>query len=127
MNKLFFLLLLLAAAVLPAFGQAPPPPAGKAFVLYAQFIEDTKVDLSDGSVWAMDKGDCFPVYMFKERQTKVVLQLGAATFMTETKRMRIMKDAEMEVALQSYRKNLENFLKSKTDRWKKENAAPAKS
>ena len=58
----------------------------------------------------MDKGDCFPVEMFKEQQTKVVLKLGGATFPTETAKVRIMKDSEAGAAIQSYRKNLAQFL-----------------
>ena len=30
------------------------------FKLYAVLTEDTRVELSDGAVWQMDKGDVFP-------------------------------------------------------------------
>src|SRR4051812_30653439 len=76
---LLMTVLLLAAATAPA-----DEPKAPRFVVYAQFIEDTKVTLDDGSHWAMDKGDCFPVDMFKEHQTKVILKLGGSTFMTDT-------------------------------------------
>jgi hypothetical protein len=82
------------------------------------------VDLSDGSKWAMDKGDCFPIYMYKERQTKVVLQLGAATFWTDSKRVRVMKDSETSDAVASYQKNLENYMKIRHDAPNKELELP---
>jgi hypothetical protein len=80
------------------------------------------VQLDDGSEWAMDKGDCFPIDMFKEHQTKVVLKLGGATFVTDANRVRVMKDAEEATALKSYRVTLDNYVKSKGDKWKKEAA-----
>ena len=51
--------------------------------MYAQLLENAQVTLSDGSEWAMDKGDCFPIDMFKEQQTKIVLKVGGSTFMIE--------------------------------------------
>jgi len=90
-------------------------PEKKRYIVYAEFQQDTMVDLSDGSKWAMDKGDCFPIYMFKERQTKVVLQLGAATFWTDATRVRIMTPAETEKAVVSYQKNLQNYMHAHQD------------
>lgn len=96
----------------------------KPYVRYAVFLEDTQVDLSDGARWMMDKGDCFPIYMFKERQTKVVLKLGAATFMTDRQRLRIMDEKEESEALVSYRKNLATYLKNQPDKWKDKEMKP---
>lgn len=122
----FFWLTLMLLALVPAghaLGQVRKAAPSK-YVLYAQFLEDTRVELSDGSEWAMDKGDCFPVYMFKDQQRKIVLSLGGETFMTEASRMRVMKDNEKEAALRSYRVTLEGFLKSRAAHWKKEAAEP---
>jgi hypothetical protein len=113
----FFLFLLLAILPWPALLTAP---AQKPFVLYAQFQELVTVDLSDGAKWVMDKGDCFPIYMFKEHQTKVVLQIGSSTFEVEAHRVRVMKESESPAALVSYRKNLEEFLKNRSENWKKD-------
>jgi len=85
-------------------------PEKKRYIVYAEFQQDTMVDLSDGSKWAMDKGDCFPIYMYKEHQTKVVLQLGAATFWTDATRVRVMNPDETDKAVVSYQKNLQNYL-----------------
>jgi hypothetical protein len=115
---LTFLLIVLSFASIHA------DPEKKRYVVYAQFKEDTMVDLSDGSKWAMDKGDCFPIYMYKEHQTKVVLQLGAATFWTDTKRVRVMKESEIDQAVASYQKNLENYIKIRRDPPNKEAELP---
>ena len=40
--------------------------------------------------------------------------------MTEMYRVRVMKESELNVALPSYRKTLESYLKSKSDHWKQE-------
>lgn len=91
----------------------------KPFILYAQFLEDTRVDLSDGAVWMMEKGDCFPIYMFKEHQTKVVLQLASANFTVDAKSLKVLPEAQNPTALESYRKNLSQYLNNRADAWKK--------
>ncbi len=100
----------------------------KHYTLYVQLIAPTEVELSTGARWMMDKGDCFPVYMFKEQQTKVIVKLASATFMLDTKKVRILNASEQAMALASYRKDVEEFLKTQSDAWKKqaEGAAPAK-
>ena len=59
--KTLYLLLstLLLAVGLPLHAQATVRDQ-KPFELYAEFLEDTRVVLSDNAVWMMDKGDCFP-------------------------------------------------------------------
>ncbi len=94
--------------------------SAKEFKLYAMLLDDTPADLADGSKWQMDKGDVFPVLMFKEMQTKVVLQLAGTSFWTEASRVRILKESEVPGALGSYRKNLEAYLNSNSDKWKKQ-------
>ncbi len=117
--KSFYSILLLLSVAFYAL-RAEEPPVKKTYTVYAQFLEDTPVDLSTGARWMMDKGDCFPVYMFKNQQTKIVLQLASATFMVDASRMRILKDADAGTALQSYRKNLATFLKTQSDAWQKD-------
>ena len=108
-------LLLTAGLVLRAQTAAP---AKKPFELYAEFVEDTRVDLSDGAVWMMDKGDCFPIYMFKDLQTKVVLKIASSTFQVDAKTVKVLPEAENERALVSYRKNLAEYLNKQPDIWK---------
>ena len=94
--------------------------SAKEFKLYAMLLDDTPADLADGSRWQMDKGDVFPVLMYKEMQTKVVLQLAGTSFLTEASRVRILKESEVPAALANYRKNLQAYLNSNSDKWKKE-------
>jgi hypothetical protein len=101
--------LLLLAMGLPLHGQTTVRDQ-KPFELYAQFQQDTRVELSDGAVWMMDKGDCFPVYMFKDHQTKVVLKLASATFQVDAANVKVLPESQNENALVSYRKNLAQFL-----------------
>ncbi len=116
MKILLLILLLSVLAMVPL--RSEPVKAKKPFVLYAQLLQDTQVELSDGATWVMDKGDCFPIYMFKDTQTNVVLQLASANFMTEAWRVRVMKDAETPTALASYRKNVTSYLRAQSDKWK---------
>lgn len=92
----------------------------KHYTLYVQLTVPTEVELSTGARWMMDKGDCFPVYMFKDQQTKVIVQLASATFMLDTKKVRVLKESEQAMALASYRKDVEEFLKTQSDAWKKQ-------
>lgn len=88
------------------------PLAAKDFKLYAAFTEDTKVELSDGAIWMMDKGDVFPIVAYKDAQKNIVLQLGGATFMTETAHVRVLAKAEVPEGIEVYRKNLRAYLES---------------
>ena len=94
--------------------------SGKEFKLYAILLENTPVELADGAKWMMDKGDVFPVVMYKEMQTKIVLQLAGTTFRTDTKRVRILADQEVAAGLVNYRKNVQAYLESKAKRMKSE-------
>lgn len=100
------------AAVLASLLLLASPLAAKEFKLYAAFTEDTKVELSDGAIWMMDKGDVFPVVAYKDLQKNIVLQLGGATFMTETARIRVLAKAEEPEGIEIYRKNLRQYLES---------------
>ena len=94
------------------------PTTAREYKLYAALIDDMPVELSDGAKWMMDKGDVFPVLMFKESQTKVVLQLAGANFLTDTSRVRILENREVPAGLLVYRKNVEVYLKTKVDKWR---------
>ena len=110
MKGFLHLVLLLAACAVPA--------SAREFKLYAALLQDMPVELSDGARWMMDKGDVFPVLMYKESQTKIILQLAGANFMTETKRVRILEESEVASGLANYRKNVETYLKTKSEKWR---------
>jgi hypothetical protein len=63
----------------------------------------------------MDQGDVFPVLMYKEQQTKIVLQLAGTSFLTETSRVRILSPKEVPAGLQRYRKNVETYLQTQSE------------
>ncbi len=119
--KTLYLLLfpLLLAVGLPLHAQTTVREQ-KPFELYAEFLEDTRVVLSDNAVWMMDKGDCFPIYMFKDHQTKIVLKLASATFQVDAANMKVLPEAQNERALDSYRKNLAQYLNKQPTIWEKE-------
>ncbi len=121
--------LLIAPAPVPAAekGNAPAKikmPAGKAaekkrFALYAMLIDNIPVDLADGAQWMMDKGDTFPVIMFKESQTKVLLQLAGTNFLVETKHVRVIDEKNLTAGeLASYRRNVQTYIDTRSDQWK---------
>lgn len=84
----------------------------KEFKLYALLLDDTKVELSDGAIWMMDKGDVFPVEAYKNQREKIVLRLAGATFLTETARTRLLEEKEVAEGLEVYRKNVRAYLES---------------
>jgi hypothetical protein len=107
-----FLTLLLCALALACTAVSAAPKEKKPYVMYAQLLDSKQVHLSDGSIWLMDKGDCFPIHMYKDRQTIVVLQLASATFAIEAYHVRAMKDTETAEAEKSYKANVENYWKA---------------
>jgi hypothetical protein len=111
------LLFLLLLVITPSSVQAQEK---KPYVVYAEFVADTPADVSDGSKWMMDKGDCFPIHMFKDRHTKVILRLADATFMTDAYSVRVLKDSEADRGQKSYQKMVDKYLKAQADRVKKE-------
>jgi hypothetical protein len=119
--KTLYLLLstLLLALGLPLHAQTTVR-AQKPFELYAEFLQDTRVVLSDNAVWMMDKGDCFPIYMFKDHQTKIILKLASATFQVDAANMKVLPESQNETALASYRKNLAQYLNNQPNIWEKE-------
>ncbi len=91
----------------------------QAYVLYAALSENTPVEMADGSKWQMDKGDLFPVVMFKEQQTKVVLQLAGTTFLIRADRVKTVeaKDVTAE-QMATYRNNVKTYIQNRSEDWK---------
>lgn len=128
MKNLYAVLSLLLLALGAPLHAQTTVRAQKPFELYAQFQQDTRVELSDGAVWMMDKGDCFPIHMFKDQQTKVILKLASATFQVDAASVKVLPESQNEQALVSYRKNLEQFLSKQPSLFEQEaKAAKAKN
>jgi len=95
----------------------------KHFVLYAMFMANTDVHLADGAHWIMDKGDTFPVVMFKDQQTRIVLQLAGTTFMTEAVNVMVVQEKDLtNEQLATYRANVQHYLDGRAEKWKTEQA-----
>jgi hypothetical protein len=110
--KSAILLCLLLLAFAPANG------AGKKPMLFAMLTQDTPVQLEDGAKWMMDKGDAFPVVMFKEQQTKLVLQLAGTTFLIPAANVRVLDEKELtEEVLAAYRRNVASYIDGKSRKW----------
>lgn len=99
--------------------------AGDRVLLYARLVETLPVELTDGSKWQMDKGDCFPVVAYKEAHTKLVLQLAATAFVVPATKAEIVEEKNLPAAIASYRMTLTNYLNGYTSQWRK-NAESAK-
>ena len=113
----FLCLLLAVLALVPAPAQSAEK---KHFALYGTLLDTLPVDLADGAQWMMDKGDTFPVVMFKEQQTKVVLQLAGTTFVLEAKHVKVFEQKDLTAeALASYRRNVQTYIDTRSDQWKK--------
>lgn len=113
LNRFRFLLFAIFIVISPeAFAQTEiVAPTRKPYVAYAKFIERAQVELGTGAVWMMDKGDCFPIYMFKNQQKKIILRLGDTFFSTETRRISVVPDADANAAEASYQKSLASLPK----------------
>lgn len=95
----------------------------KRFVLYAMLTEDMPVQLADGAKWMMDKGDTFPIVMFKEQQTKVILQLAGTSFFVAASKVQVIEEKDVTPQqLASYRQNVANYLDTRAEKWKAEQA-----
>lgn len=117
MNRLILLFLALV------LGCSLQSAEKKRFVLYAVLTAETSVQLGDGGRWVMDKGDTFPLVMFKEQQTKVVLQLAGTTFMTDAANVKVIQEKELTAEqLASYRTNVQHYLDARVAKFKAEQA-----
>ena len=110
MKSILTLLFLIAAAL--------PASAGDRVVLYVMLLENTAAELSDGTKWQMDKGDCFPVVSYKESHTKVLLELASASFMIPAEKTRLITDKELPAAVASYRANVSTYINGVAARWR---------
>jgi hypothetical protein len=107
------LLVILSALLLPA-------SAAERVHLYARLTEDLLVELTDGSKWRMDKGDCFPVIAYKEAHTKLILQLAGSQFMVPAAKAVIVPDKEVADAVVKYRANVNTYISGYANRWRTE-------
>jgi len=113
---LFALFLVSTCALLPAQEKEK-----KRYVLYGILLENSPVHLADGSDWEMDKGDTFPVVMYKEQRTKIILQLAGTSFLIDTKKVKVIEEKELtEQLLASYRNNVSSYLESKSKKMRAE-------
>ena len=103
-------LLLMLAVVCLIEGRASAQ-AKKHYKLYAKLIGRLEAPLADGGHLQAEKGDVFPVIMFKEQQSKAVLQLAGTSFLITTDWITQVEENELspeEVA--SYRRNVQAYL-----------------
>jgi len=94
--------------------------ASERVLLYARLSENIIVELTDGSKWSMDKGDCFPVVAYKEAHTKLILQLAGAQFMIPADKAKIVPDKEEPDAVLKYRANVNTYISGFANRWRAE-------
>jgi hypothetical protein len=111
--KVIVCLLAMLGAVLPAL-------ASERVHLYARLTEDLLVELTDGSKWRMDKGDCFPVIAYKEAHTKLILQLAGSQFMVPAAKAVIVPAKEEADAVVKYRANVNTYINGYANRWRTE-------
>jgi hypothetical protein len=91
----------------------------KHFILYASFLANTQVRLADGPLWVMFKGDTFPVVMYKEQQTKIVLQLAGTSFVTDTAGVKVFEEKDLTPdQFATYRTNVQHYLDGQAEKWK---------
>lgn len=100
-----------------------PAAEKKRFVIYGMLTEDTPVQLAEGTRWMMDKGDTFPIVMFKDQQTKVVMQLAGTTFMIGTLNVKVIEEKDLTPEqIATYRNNVQHYLDGQAEKWKTEKA-----
>jgi len=92
--------------------------AGERVVLYARLLADLNVELTDGSTWQMDKGDCFPVVAYKDAHTRLILRLAGTTFAVAGEHAAVVNDKETPAAIERYRATLQTYINGFSARWK---------
>jgi hypothetical protein len=92
--------------------------AAERVVLYARILENLNAELTDGSVWQIDKGDCFPVVAYKDSHTKLVLRLASTQFMVLEKSAVIVSEKETPAAIENYRISLNSYINGVSMRWR---------
>ena len=117
--------LLVFLAILACVSAPARTAQKKRLALYGMLLETLPVDLADGAQWMMDKGDTFPVIMFKEQQTKVMLQLAGTSFIVEAKHVKVIEEKDLKTGeLASYRRNVQTYIDPRSDQWKKRATTP---
>ena len=117
--KALIAILLFALCTVQAF-------AGERVVLYARLLQDLTVELTDGSKWAMEKGDCFPVVAYKESHTKLILRLASTSFVVAGDHAAVVSEKETPAAIERYRSTLQTYIDGFSARWKAKAEAAAK-
>ena len=117
--KAFIAILILAVCT-------PQARSGEHVTLYARLLQDLTVELTDGSTWQMDKGDCFPVIAYKESHTKLILRLAATNFVVAGEHAAVVSDKETPAAVERYRRTLQSYIDGFSARWKAKAEAAAK-
>lgn len=92
--------------------------AGERVVLYARLLHDLAVELTDGSKWAMEKGDCFPIVAYKESHTKLILRLASTNFVVAGDHAAVVSEKETPAAIERYRGTLQTYIEGYSARWK---------
>ena len=100
--------------------------AAERVVLYARLLENLTVELTDGSKWAMEKGDCFPVVAYKESHTKLILRLASTNFVVDGDHAAIVSDKDTPAAVERYRVTLQTYINGFSARWKARAEAASK-
>ena len=100
--------------------------AAERVTLYARLTEDLAVELTDGSKWAMEKGDCFPVVAYKESHTKLILRLASTNFVVASQHAAIVNEKDTPAAIERYRGTLQVYIEGFSARWKARAEAAAK-
>jgi len=100
--------------------------AGERVMLYARLLQDLTVELTDGSTWQMEKGDCFPVVAYKESHTKLILRLASTNFVVAGDHAVIVDEKEAPAAIERYRVTLQTYIDGFSARWKARAEAAAK-
>ncbi len=95
-----------------------PSRAGDRVELYARLLQDLTVELTDGSTWQMDKGDCFPVVAYKESHTKLILRLAGTNFVVAGNHAVVVSEKETPAAVARYRQTLQTYINGFSARWK---------
>jgi len=107
------LLALLTLAICTAYAAA-----GEHVQLYARTTENLNAELTDGTVWQIDKGDCFPVIAYKDSHTKLVLRLASAQFLVLAKSAVIVSEKETPAAIENYKVSLNSYMTGIAMRWR---------
>jgi len=101
--------------------------AGEHALLYARVTVNLNATLPDGSIWQIDKGDCFPVIAYKESHTKLILRLASNQFIIPGDAAVIVSEKETPAAIENYKTAVNSYINGVAMRWRaKAEATPRK-